>query len=114
MQIAADLPSDLVAFQGATDTRQESRTFYAMWLFQRERVTLSKAAEVAGVSLYEFISLCKSNQIPVIDMSRDELTAEFEGIESAYRTSSSMGDIVFNGGQAHEESLLGALHQVSR
>jgi predicted HTH domain antitoxin len=50
-----------------------------LWLFQRERVTLTKAAEIAGVSLYEFLNLCKSNQIPVIDMSRDELTAELEG-----------------------------------
>lgn len=79
MQVAIDLPNDLVAFQGAADTRQELRTSYALWLFQRERVTLTKAAEIAGVSLYEFLNLCKSNQIPVIDMSRDELTAELEG-----------------------------------
>jgi predicted HTH domain antitoxin len=43
MQLAIDLPSDLVAFQGAADTRQELRTAYALWLFQRERVTLAKA-----------------------------------------------------------------------
>jgi len=79
MQVAIDLPNDLVAFQGAADTRQELRISYALWLFQRERVTLTKAAEIAGVSLYEFLNLCKSNQIPVIDMSRDELTAELEG-----------------------------------
>lgn len=83
MQVAIDLPNDLVAFQGAADTRQELRTSYALWLFQRERVTLAKAAEVAGVSLYEFMNLCKSNQVPVIDMSRDELTAELEGLGKA-------------------------------
>jgi predicted HTH domain antitoxin len=79
MQVAIDLPNDFVAFQGASDIRQELRTSYGLWLFQRERVTLTKAAEIAGVSLYEFLNLCKSNQIPVIDMSRDELTAELEG-----------------------------------
>lgn len=83
MQVAIDLPNDLVAFQGAADTRQELRTSYALWLFQRERVTLAKAAEVAGVSLYEFMGLCKNNQVPVIDMSRDELTAELEGLKQA-------------------------------
>lgn len=83
MQVAIDLPSDLVAFQGAADTRQELRTSYALWLFQRERVTLAKAAEVAGMSLYEFMGVCKSNQIPVIDMSRDELMAELEGLGKA-------------------------------
>lgn len=80
MQIAIDLPNDLVAFQGTADTRQELQTAYALWLFQRERVTLAKAAEVAGVSLYAFMSLCKSHQVPVVDMSRDELTAELESL----------------------------------
>jgi predicted HTH domain antitoxin len=83
MQLAIDLPSDLVAFQGAADTRQELRTAYALWLFQRERVTLAKAAEVAGVSLYAFMNLCKSNQIPVIDISREELTAELDKLGKA-------------------------------
>lgn len=86
MQIAIDLPNDLVAFQGVADTRQELRTAYALWLYQRERVTLAKAAEVAEVSLYAFMSLCKSHQIPVIDMSSDELTAELEGLEGLGKT----------------------------
>jgi predicted HTH domain antitoxin len=81
MQVAIDLPNDLVAFQGAADTRQELRTSHALWLFQREGVTLAKAAQIAGVSLYEFLKLCKSNQIPVIDMNREELTAELEGLD---------------------------------
>lgn len=82
MQVAIDLPNDLVAFQATADLRQEIRASYALWLYQRERVTLAKAAEVAGVSLYDFMSLCKSNQIPVIDISRDELIAELAGLES--------------------------------
>lgn len=83
MQIAIDLPNNFVAFQATADIRQEVRTSYALWLFQRERVTLAKAAEVAGVSLYDFMSLCKSNQIPVIDVSRDELLAELAGLSAA-------------------------------
>jgi len=83
MQVAIDLPNDLVAFQGVADTRQELRIAYALWLFQRGRVTLAKAAEVAGVSLHEFMSLCKTHRIPVMDMSRDELMAELAGFEKA-------------------------------
>lgn len=83
MQIAIDLPNDVVAFQTAADLRQEVRASYALWLYQRERVTLAKAAEVAGVSLYDFMSLCKANQIPVIDLSREDLMAELEGFKTA-------------------------------
>ena len=83
MQIAIDLPNDVVAFQSAADLRQEVRASYALWLYQRERVTLAKAAEVAGVCLYDFMSLCKANQIPVIDLSREDLVAELEVFKTA-------------------------------
>ena len=79
MQIAIELPNDFVAFQAVSDIRQEVRTSYALWLYQRERVTLVRAAEVAGVCLYDFMGICKSNQIPVIDITRDELLEELTG-----------------------------------
>lgn len=80
MQIAIELPNDFVAFQAVSDIRQEVRTSYALWLYQRERVTLVKAAEVAGVTLYDFMGICKSNHIPVIDITRDELLDELTAL----------------------------------
>lgn len=85
MQIAIELPNDLVAFQTAADIRQELRTSYALWLYQRGRVTLAKAAEVAGVSLYDFMGLCKSNQVPVLDITREELLEELHGLTELNR-----------------------------
>ena len=82
MQVAIDLPNDFVAFQGAASVRQEMRQSYALWLFQQERVTLAKAAEVADMSLYDFMDLCKSARIPTMNMSRDELQAELAGLAS--------------------------------
>jgi predicted HTH domain antitoxin len=72
-----------VAFQTMTDLKQEVRSSYALWLYQRGRVTLAKAAELAGISLYDFMSLCKSNQVPVIDMTREELLDEIAGFNPA-------------------------------
>jgi predicted HTH domain antitoxin len=80
MQIAIELPNDFVAFQAVPDIRQEVRSSYALWLYRRERVTLVKTAEVAGVSLYDFMGICKSNPIPVIDITRDELLDELTGL----------------------------------
>ena len=82
MQVSIDLPNDLVAFQGAANVREEVRASYALWLYRHGRVTIAKAAEVAGLSLYDFMVLCKSNQVPVIDMSREELEAELAGFGS--------------------------------
>ncbi len=83
MQITIELPNDFVSFQIVADIRQEVQASYALWLFQHERVTLAKAAEIAGMPLYDFMELCKSNQIPVIDISRDELLEELAGFNPA-------------------------------
>ena len=40
MQIAIDLPSEFVAFHTVADIRDEVKTSYAWWLYQKERVTL--------------------------------------------------------------------------
>lgn len=79
MQIAIDLPSDFVAFQTVADIRDEVKTSYALWLYQKERVTLGRAAELAGVCLYDFMGICKDNQIPVINITRNDLLEELSG-----------------------------------
>jgi len=79
MQIAIELPNDFVQFQALPEIRAEVRASYALWLYQRERVTLVKASELAGVGLFEFMQICKANQTPVIDVARDELLEELSG-----------------------------------
>lgn len=76
MQIAIELPNDFVQFQAEPEIRAEVCASYALWLYQRERVTLAKAAELAGTSLVGFMQMCKENNIPVIDMTRAELLEE--------------------------------------
>ena len=81
MQIAIELPNDFVAFQAPQQVQRDIRLSYAMWLFQKERVTIAKAAELAGLDLYDFIGACKENQIPVISISREELLEEIKELE---------------------------------
>ena len=64
MQIAIELPNDFVAFQAVSDIRQEVRTSYALWLYQRERVTLVKAAEVAGAACTTSWAFAKATKFP--------------------------------------------------
>lgn len=83
MQIDIDLPNDFVAFQTVPDIRQEIRTSYALWLYQQQRVTLAKAAELADYNLYDFMTICKANRIPVINITREELLEELSGFDPA-------------------------------
>ncbi len=80
MQVAVDLPNDFVEMQTANVIEREMRVAYALALFKDSRVTLSKAAELAGVTVYEFMSVCKQNRIPVIDISKEELLQELHAV----------------------------------
>ncbi|RIZ68430.1 MAG: UPF0175 family protein [Methylococcales bacterium] len=66
MQMAINLPNDFVAFQAVPDIQQDVCISYALWLYQQKRVTLVKAAELASCNLYDVMSICKKNQIPIL------------------------------------------------
>jgi predicted HTH domain antitoxin len=83
MQVSIELPNDFVTLQLLPDIQQEVSSSYALWLFQHERVTLVKAAELAGLDLYEFMALCKANQVPVMGISREDLLDELSGFNAA-------------------------------
>jgi predicted HTH domain antitoxin len=80
MQIAVNLPNDFVSFQSAADIEKDMRLSYSLWLFKNARVTLSKAAELAGMDIYAFMAACKQNDVPVIDISKEELLEELAGM----------------------------------
>ncbi len=80
MQIAIELPNDFMAFQEPKEIEEEMRLSYALRLYKSSKITLSKAAELAGLDLYDFMSICKKEQIPVIDISKEELLEELEGM----------------------------------
>lgn len=83
MQIAIELPNDFVSLQGASQVEKEMRTSYALWLYQQSRVTLAKAAELADMDIYEFMSVCKASLVPVVDISPDELAHEMASLRAA-------------------------------
>ena len=81
MQVVIDLPNDFFSLRGHRQIVEELRLSYALRLFKVSEVSLSKAAEVAGLDMYDFMSACKQEQIPVIDISKDELLEELAWVE---------------------------------
>ncbi|MBK8754229.1 MAG: UPF0175 family protein [Candidatus Competibacteraceae bacterium] len=82
MQVVINLPSDFVEMQTVKVIEREMRVSYSLSLFKSERVTLSKAAELAGMNIYDFMKTCKENQIPVIDITKEELLQELESMRT--------------------------------
>lgn len=83
MQIAVNLPNDFVNFQSVADIEKDMILSYSLWLFKNARVTLSKAAELADMDIYDFMASCKQNEVPVIDISKEELLEELVEMHSA-------------------------------
>jgi predicted HTH domain antitoxin len=54
----------------------QAQLSHALKLFKSSEVTLSKAAELAGLDIYDFMNVCKQERIPVIDVTREELLEE--------------------------------------
>lgn len=82
MEIAINLPNEFVFLQSVKDIEKDIRLSYALWLFKSEKVTLSKAAELATLDIYEFMAECKKNEVPVINISREELLSELSGMNA--------------------------------
>lgn len=80
MDITLNLPNNFTAFQSMADIEQDIRLSYSLWLFKNAKVSISKAAELANLSIYEFMNACKKNDVPVIDMSKDELLDDLAGM----------------------------------
>ena len=80
MQIAINLPNEFVALQTIKDIEHDMRLSYALWLFKNSKVTLSKAAELAALDIYDFMSECKKNDVPVINITKEELLEELAGM----------------------------------
>lgn len=82
MQIAVNLPNDFVAFQSPADIEKDILLSYSLWLSKNSRAKLAKAAELAGLDIYDFMTACKQNEVAVIDISKEELQEELAGMRS--------------------------------
>ena len=80
MQIAIELPNDFILLQEKHKIAEEVRLSYALRLYKASKVTISKAAELAGLDLYEFMRACKKDQIPVIEISKEDLMEDLNGM----------------------------------
>jgi len=61
--------------------QEEARKIIAMQFFKERKLSLGKAAELAGMDKNEFVILLGKNQIDIYQYTEKELAREFEGID---------------------------------
>lgn len=70
-QLTVDLPSHVPS--------DEARLLLSIKLYEDERVSLGKAAEMAGYSKRAFMDVLSKKDIPVINISPEDLDRELDG-----------------------------------
>lgn len=81
MKVTLDIPDSYALFVGLSNIERQLKLYTALMLVKQEKISISKAAELAEISIYDFLKECKENDIPVIDYSKEELKEEFEAIK---------------------------------
>jgi len=74
------IPDEIL--EGSDVTVEDIRLDVAISLFQRERVSLGKAAEIAGLNRWEFQKILADRKIPTINYSIKDLEKEIEALKS--------------------------------
>jgi predicted HTH domain antitoxin len=82
VNVEISLPNDFVELQGKPETQRELAQSYGLWLYQRGRVTISRAAQLSGLDLYDFMMLCKAERIPTIDSDSAALRSELDALNA--------------------------------
>ncbi len=83
IDISQDLYLSLSCF-GLTREKivSESRKLLALKYFQEKLLSMGKAAELSGLSKWDFINFLSDNNVSVIDYDDDEMNREFETAEN--------------------------------
>jgi predicted HTH domain antitoxin len=79
--VTVEIPQEALALSGLDDQSdsERARLLVALELFREERVSLGRAAELAGLSIEEFMEFSAHRQVPIHytddDLAEDRTTA---------------------------------------
>ena len=78
--LSIDLPSDILLTLNSSENelKEQIRISLAIRLYQAEKTTIGKSAQIAGLSRLEFETLLSENKIPISTLSVEEV---FEDIK---------------------------------
>lgn len=78
--ISIDFPNDifLALNESENDFKKRIKTSLAIQLFQLDKLTIGKAAQLSGLSRYEFERELSVNQIPISNLTEEDFNNDIE------------------------------------
>ncbi len=78
LSIELELPEEVVAALQDEDVAAKAREALVMELLREHRISQGKAAEILEITRSELFTLMARYQVPVVDLSPEELRSELE------------------------------------
>ncbi len=77
-EVKLKFPSDILLTlnQSEDELVNTIRTSFAVSLYQQEKLTIGKAAQIANLSRYEFENLLANNYIPISNLNITDIIAD--------------------------------------
>ncbi len=81
--ISIELPSDILLALNASEAelKQNIKTSLAIRLYRLEKLTLGKAAQLAGLSRFEFETLLSENEIPISNLTLNDVLKDIQKLK---------------------------------
>ena len=81
--IHIDLPADILLTlnESEKELQQEIKYALAIRLYQNQKVTLGKAAQIAGISRLQFEELLADNEIPISSLGLEDVLSDLEKLK---------------------------------
>jgi predicted HTH domain antitoxin len=78
--ISIEFPSDifLTLNESEEELEQQLRVLFAARLYYQQKVTIGKAAQIAGLKKLEFENWLAENEIPISNLSYDDILKDAE------------------------------------
>jgi len=76
--ISIDFPSDILLALNETEAelKQGIKISLAMRLYRLQKLTIGKAAQLSGLSRFEFETLLSENEIPISNLTFEDVIAD--------------------------------------
>jgi len=81
--ISIDFPSDILLALNETESevKQRIKISLAIRLYKLEKLTIGKAAQVSGLSRFQFETILSENEIPISNLTIDDVISDIEKLK---------------------------------
>ena len=81
--ISVKFPADILLTLNETEKEleQQLRISLAIRLYNQQKITIGKAAQIAGLSKLQFETLLSENEIPISNLIYDDIAGDVEKLK---------------------------------